>query len=116
MASIPYEPTASSLLAKMNPLLQRAKAGETGLLPELDRIAVEFEAAVESGWVDWEGQFSFMLRGLSHWCRRAAGVPSDWHEHHSKECGTTYRGCAPDCPKDVYEKTGVWTEPSETSA
>lgn len=36
-------------------------------------------------------------------------VPSTWTEWHHPNCGTKYRGCDPDnCPKDVYERTGVW--------
>lgn len=35
-------------------------------------------------------------------------APSTWWKHHSPDCGTKYRGCAPDCPKNHYEETGEW--------
>jgi len=36
-------------------------------------------------------------------------VPKDWHTYHHKNCGTMYRGCdSENCPKDIYERTGVW--------
>lgn len=35
-------------------------------------------------------------------------VPEDWSSYHHEECGTMYRGCSPDCPKDIYESTGKW--------
>lgn len=38
--------------------------------------------------------------------------PADTSKFHSRDCGTKYRGCAPDCPKDTYEITGEWTGPS----
>lgn len=44
-----------------------------------------------------------------------APLPPDWHAHHSEDCGTAYRGCAPDCPKDRYERTGVWAPAKETT-
>jgi hypothetical protein len=34
--------------------------------------------------------------------------PEDWWTYHTKDCGTKYRGCSPDCPKDIYERTGEW--------
>ena len=34
--------------------------------------------------------------------------PKDYYLYHHKDCGTKYRGCSKDCPKDRYEKTGVW--------
>lgn len=37
---------------------------------------------------------------------------TDYHLYHSDDCGTKYRGCAPDCPKDTWEHTGVWIGPS----
>ena len=37
--------------------------------------------------------------------------PKDWWEYHSMDCGTKYRGCAPECPKDIYENTGEWKGP-----
>lgn len=36
-------------------------------------------------------------------------MPENWYTYHSVDCGTRYRGCAPDCPKDIWERTGVWT-------
>lgn len=39
-------------------------------------------------------------------------APRDYWRFHHKGCGTEYRGCHPDCPKDIYERTGVWTGPS----
>lgn len=39
-------------------------------------------------------------------------VPRDPHLFHSRRCGTEFRGCAPDCPKDTYERTGEWTGPA----
>jgi hypothetical protein len=35
-------------------------------------------------------------------------APKDWYLYHLQECGTKYRGCAPFCPKDRYERTGYW--------
>lgn len=36
-------------------------------------------------------------------------APDDYHTHHHRNCGTKYRGCDPvNCPKDQYEKTGIW--------
>ena len=35
--------------------------------------------------------------------------PENWWHYHTKDCGTKYRGCSPDCPKDIYEITGKWT-------
>ena len=32
----------------------------------------------------------------------------NWHTRHHRDCGTKFRGCSPDCPKDHYEKTGNW--------
>lgn len=37
--------------------------------------------------------------------------PPDWYNYHSEACGTAHRGCAPDCPKDVFERTGNWIGP-----
>ena len=34
--------------------------------------------------------------------------PENWWTYHTKDCGTKYRGCSPDCPKDIYERTGEW--------
>lgn len=34
--------------------------------------------------------------------------PENWWHYHTKDCGTKYRGCSPDCPKDIYERTGEW--------
>ena len=34
--------------------------------------------------------------------------PKDWWTYHTKDCGTKYRGCSPDCPKNIYEETGEW--------
>jgi hypothetical protein len=34
--------------------------------------------------------------------------PKNWWTYHTKDCGTKYRGCSPDCPKDIYERTGEW--------
>lgn len=63
-------------------------------------------------WLEWaEEIFVEELRS-----RSSLVVPNDWHMHHKKECGTKYRGCAPDCPKDVYEKTGIWTGPPREEA
>ncbi len=41
-------------------------------------------------------------------------IPKNWDQYHSQECGTAYRGCAPGCPKDHYEKTGKWIGPEPT--
>ena len=37
--------------------------------------------------------------------------PLPWYAIHTEECGTMYRGCSPDCPKDIWERTGVWIGP-----
>lgn len=43
------------------------------------------------------------------WLRRKFNKPpKNWWEHHTKDCGTMYRGCSPDCPKNIYEETGKW--------
>lgn len=34
--------------------------------------------------------------------------PENWWTYHTKDCGTMYRGCSPDCPKNIYEETGEW--------
>ena len=34
--------------------------------------------------------------------------PPDWHDDHARGCGTVRRGCVRGCPKDTYERTGVW--------
>jgi hypothetical protein len=34
--------------------------------------------------------------------------PKDWWLYHSEDCGTKYRGCAPDCPKDIWEREKRW--------
>lgn len=34
------------------------------------------------------------------------------HELHSDDCGTKYRGCAPDCPKDQHERRQAAMTPS----
>lgn len=39
-------------------------------------------------------------------------APRDWSRFHSRRCGTEFRGCAPECPKDVYERTDEWTGPA----
>lgn len=44
-------------------------------------------------------------------CEFHVDVPPNWWEFHSDDCGTAYRGCAPDCPKDRYERTGKWDGP-----
>ena len=36
-------------------------------------------------------------------------VLRDYYKYYSPDCGTKYRGCAPDCPKRIFEETGVWT-------
>lgn len=59
------------------------------------------------------GQFLEGLGITLEECRQAlaprkGGAPADWHLHHSPGCGTNYRGCAPECPKDIYERTGEW--------
>ena len=38
-------------------------------------------------------------------------APREYWRFHARGCGTDYRGCAPDCPKDIYERTGKWTGP-----
>jgi hypothetical protein len=39
-------------------------------------------------------------------------APENWWNHHHPDCGTAYRGCPPTlCPKDQYEKTGIWRSP-----
>lgn len=42
---------------------------------------------------------------------------ADWWTFHVQECGgTAYRGCAPWCPKDVWERfDGVWLGPSSAA-
>jgi len=40
--------------------------------------------------------------------------PPAWWRFHHADCGIAYRGCSPECPKDVYEKTGKWIGPSRT--
>jgi hypothetical protein len=35
-------------------------------------------------------------------------APENWWCYHASGCGTQYRGCAPDCPKDKWEETGIW--------
>lgn len=36
-------------------------------------------------------------------------IPGNWTDYHHPNCGTIFRGCDPElCPKDVYERTGVW--------
>ena len=40
---------------------------------------------------------------------RSNKPPKNWWMYHTKDCGTKYRGCSPDCPKDSYETTGKWT-------
>jgi D-beta-D-heptose 7-phosphate kinase/D-beta-D-heptose 1-phosphate adenosyltransferase len=37
------------------------------------------------------------------------GIPRKYWEYHHKNCSTMHRGCDPECPKDVFEKTGKWT-------
>ena len=39
---------------------------------------------------------------------RSNKPPENWWHYHTKDCGTKYRGCSPDCPKDIYEETGKW--------
>jgi hypothetical protein len=34
--------------------------------------------------------------------------PKNWWQYHTGDCGTKYRGCSPDCPKNIYEITGKW--------
>lgn len=36
-------------------------------------------------------------------------APKNWANYHHEGCGVNYRGCHPNCPKDVYERTGEWT-------
>ena len=38
-------------------------------------------------------------------------APVDYWNYHHPDCGTRYRGCAPECPKDVFERTGEWIGP-----
>lgn len=40
-------------------------------------------------------------------------VPKDWWLYHLETCGTKYRGCDPNCPKRIYEETGVWNRQGE---
>jgi hypothetical protein len=43
------------------------------------------------------------------WLRRLFNrPPKDWWTYHLKTCGTQYRGCDPNCPKNIYEETGKW--------
>lgn len=40
---------------------------------------------------------------------RRVAQPKDWWIYHHAECGTKYRGCHPtQCPKENFERTGVW--------
>lgn len=48
------------------------------------------------------------LRGLGY---NVSDNPREWWEYHHRHCGTCYRGCAPDCPKDMFERTGEWIGP-----
>lgn len=38
--------------------------------------------------------------------------PLEWWQYHHCDCGTRYRGCSPECPKDVFERTGLWIGPA----
>jgi hypothetical protein len=40
--------------------------------------------------------------------RRFNKPPKNWWHYHVKECGTQYRGCAPHCPKNIWEEEGRW--------
>lgn len=53
------------------------------------------------------------LESLQTFLKRIQITTLYWHCCHSPDCGTKYRDCAPDCPKDVWERTGVWTGPEE---
>ena len=41
---------------------------------------------------------------------RSNKPPKNWWQYHTRDCGTKYRGCSPDCPKDIYERTGEWKD------
>jgi hypothetical protein len=48
------------------------------------------------------------LRGQGY---NVSDKPREWWEYHHRDCGTLYRGCAPGCPKDTFERTGEWIGP-----
>lgn len=48
-----------------------------------------------------------ILDGLQRYCR--GFPPRDWWLCHHADCGVRYRGCHPTrCPKDHWERTGIW--------
>lgn len=57
---------------------------------------------------------SLAVLSLTRYCpgrwlrRRLNRPPHNWYDYHSSECGTSYRGCAPDCPKDTWERERRW--------
>ena len=40
-------------------------------------------------------------------------VPYHYWHHHHEYCGVNYRGCSPQCPKDIYERSNetIWNGP-----
>jgi hypothetical protein len=43
------------------------------------------------------------------WLRRLFNrPPKDWSSYHLPTCGTEYRGCDPECPKNVWETKRKW--------
>lgn len=38
-------------------------------------------------------------------------APLRYWSYHARGCGTTHRGCAPDCPADRFYATGKWIGP-----
>ena len=73
MSTIPYAPTAQSLSEKFKLCLKNhdADADDKTLLAEAVR---EYEAAVESGWVDWEHEFGRYIPMLRRWLQEAPEI------------------------------------------
>lgn len=51
---------------------------------------------------------SFILKVWEELTKDEAQPPDRYWTYHHPDCNTALRGCHKDCPKDRYEKTGVW--------
>lgn len=68
-AIVPYAPIAASLIRPMKDIFKRHDAGEVGdvLKQDILRVVSDYEKAIASGWVDWEGDIGRYIPMLRRW-------------------------------------------------
>ena len=88
------------ILQDMN---NRVGAGLFAELDDIDPCLVDEPAPVHSDTVGCA-----LGGGNSEDTAQLHPLPDNWHKWHSIRCNREFRGCAPECPKRVYEDTGLW--------